>query len=66
MNLSLIGVTGLSHCLVLVQPRKTRPDILKVVDWGVKKQINQNSINTSYKVFTRSYNRILFSLWVRF
>ena len=24
------------RCLVLVQPRKTRPDINTIVDWGVK------------------------------
>ena len=45
---SLTSITALcpwarhiNHCLVLVQPRKTRPDIIKNIDWDVKNQIKQ-------------------------
>ena len=66
VGLSLTSVSALcpwarniNPCLVLVQPRKTRPDITeKIVDWDVhvKNQIKQNTLyNTISYEFSYTY-----------
>ena len=63
--LSLTGLTALypwathiNPCLVLVQPRRTRPDKTEnIVDWDVKNQIKQNKLY----IFVKKY---VLSTWI--
>ena len=71
-NLSLTGITAsvleqgtLILCLVLIQPRKTHPDISETtVDWGVKSQNKQTKGPNDQKKF--AFNCITFSYFLNF